>query len=183
MTLALPLTLPDSVQRVKAQADSLALSHELMHVQSDYYSMSLDERATLLKALSPAHLCKTIIFEITKHTDVSNPRYFCILVQYINKISSDKLGMLMRDLGPVKAGRKKYSARLVDPAVSEELTGFVTGGVSPLGMLNGMPIIVSDVIKELGFFYLGAGHIDYKISLNAKEFCEKMNAIVSDITV
>lgn len=58
-------------------------------VSSNYYNLSLDERAAFLGG-SAEQLCKSIIFENTvcEHeswTDKTNSKYYLVIVQYVGK--------------------------------------------------------------------------------------------------
>ncbi len=80
----------DPVDRVKQDLMSRAVySASFITVQSDYYDLTLDQRANLLKGSVP-QLCKSIIFENTacEHYDCSDPtnsRFYCVITQYVGK--------------------------------------------------------------------------------------------------
>jgi hypothetical protein len=90
----------DPVDRVKQDLIRRGVySASFITVQSDYYDLTLDQRAGLLKGVAP-QLCKSIIFENTAcdHNDCSDPtnsRYYCVIIQYIGKLSATRPFQLM----------------------------------------------------------------------------------------
>jgi hypothetical protein len=88
-------------------------------------------------------LCKSILFENTRFQpfhehqdplDVSNSRFYLVIVQYEDKINAQKLINYIRDnLGGGKIARKKYNFRLAPEEKAFELTGFIRNGVTAFG--------------------------------------------------
>mmetsp|Transcript_135155 Transcript_135155/g.252684 ORF Transcript_135155/g.252684 Transcript_135155/m.252684 type:complete len:92 (-) Transcript_135155:17-292(-) len=81
-------------------------------------------------------------------------------------------------------GRKQYNFRLVDEATNDRLSGYPHNAVTPLAMAADMPVVISDKILELadGTFWLGGGHVDLKMRVEAKNFVEIFAAASADIT-
>lgn len=72
----------------------------LYHVPENYYEMSLQQRATLMGAVSVNHLCKSMVVENVQydpespHAGTGNPfysQYYCVVLQYTKKLAADKL--------------------------------------------------------------------------------------------
>ena len=80
----------DPVDRVKMDLLQRGVyTASFITVQSDYYDLTLEQRAALLHGQVP-QLCKSIVFENTAcdHFDTSDPtnsRYYCVIIQYIGK--------------------------------------------------------------------------------------------------
>ncbi|KAI1309715.1 hypothetical protein EDD11_004057 [Mortierella claussenii] len=155
------------------------------HVASDYYNWPLEQRARVIACPSTFHLCKTLIFENTKFKQdenkaVDEDRYWCIIVQYEGAVNITKLEKAVRDR--TGSSRKATHLRIAPAEKSLELTGFVNNAVSPVGMRTNLPILISSAITELSppVFYLGAGHIDWKIALPIQGFVKKWNASIVD---
>mmetsp|Transcript_14975 Transcript_14975/g.12443 ORF Transcript_14975/g.12443 Transcript_14975/m.12443 type:complete len:137 (-) Transcript_14975:33-443(-) len=118
-------------------------------------------------------------------------RYVAVVVQYGQKLHKEKLGFAVRRIetermGLPAAGRKAFNMRMVEPEVSQKLSGFTHNAVTCVGMSTKMPIIISDrIIDDLPYedFWLGGGHIDLKLRLCKDEFLSVFNPIVADITV
>lgn len=64
-------------------------SGRFIKVQSDYYDLTLEDRAKLLHG-NTNQLCKSIIFENTScsHDNCNDPtdsKYYCVIIQYVGK--------------------------------------------------------------------------------------------------
>lgn len=95
-----------------------------------------------LNAPSEAHLCKSILFVNTRYQqgpaqsiwDPINAQYYLVIVQYVDKINTQKLNNYVHStLGGSQVSKKKYNMRLAPEEKAEELTGFIRNGVCPLG--------------------------------------------------
>ncbi|GJJ75940.1 hypothetical protein EMPS_08298 [Entomortierella parvispora] len=187
-TDVLPETIPDTTQKVIDDAQKRLPSQcRFFHVASDYYDWPLDQRARVMGCPSTFHLCKSLVFENTKwKQDESKPvdadRYWCVLVQYEGSVNITKLEKAVRER--TGSSRKGMHLRIAPAEKSLELTGFTNNGVSPVGMATDLPILISSRIAELSpaIFYLGAGHVDWKIALPTQEFVEKWGASVIDFS-
>ncbi|KAI8818929.1 uncharacterized protein EV422DRAFT_125553 [Fimicolochytrium jonesii] len=181
-------------RRRPAQAGLKALNlrdvARFVHVESDYYDWPLEKRATRLAAPSPSHLCKTILFENTKYKPVDgvnelNPlysRFYAVCVQYTDKLNAQRLGNFVKGLsGGLNKGReqprKNFNMRVASESSNEALTGFEKGGVCPFGMLQRVPIILTENITKLDppIMFLGAGHIDWKVGLPVDTFLDRQH--------
>ncbi|KNE62576.1 rho guanine nucleotide exchange factor [Allomyces macrogynus ATCC 38327] len=181
---------PATVQQVIAGLRALNLTHVacLYPVEHDYYHWTLARRMCRLNAPTRAHLCKSIIMENTRcpHNSIDDPafsKYYCVIVQYTAKLNTQKLFNFGRDLKQRSISKKNYNFRLVDPEISEQLTGYGTGGVSPFGMKSNVPIILAEAITKLDppVFWLGAGHIDWKVAVPASDFVATTGCYVTDL--
>ncbi|KAG0218776.1 hypothetical protein BGX33_005932 [Mortierella sp. NVP41] len=166
----------------KARTDGMPLN-----MPDDYYSWPLTQRAKVMGCPSTFHLCKTLTFENTKwKQDETKPvdadRYFIVVVQYEGAVNITKLEKAVRE--KTGATRKATHLRIAPAEKSLELTGFATGGVCAVGMKTDLPILLSAALAELSppIFYLGAGHLDWKIAVPFEGFVEKWNARVVDFS-
>ncbi|KAG0228322.1 hypothetical protein BGW42_002270 [Actinomortierella wolfii] len=181
-----PVNMPDGTLAVYNDAQKrLKDQCRFFYVDSEYYNWPLEQRARVLESPSTFHLCKTLIFENTKYRqDESKPidhdRYWAVIVQYEGSVNITKLEKAVRER--TGASRKATHLRIAPAEKSLELTGFITMGVSPVGMRTDIPILLSSAIAELDppFFYLGAGHVDWKVAVPVKGFLDNWNASVVD---
>lgn len=94
----------------------------MVRVVKNYYSQPLQSRATILQAASTAQLCKTIVMEnknfvqesATSELDISNSRYYCVVIQYEHKLDAEKLRDYVLALKPEgqRLARKRYHFHL-----------------------------------------------------------------------
>ncbi|KAJ2908320.1 hypothetical protein GGI21_003005, partial [Coemansia aciculifera] len=145
-------TTPPGVLRVIASlaAHGLSTVSRIYHVDSAYYTWPLYQRALVMLAPSPAHLCKSVIMENKRWKPSSaggGCQYYCVLVQYTQTIDTGALTDFVR--GGV--ARKNFNFRLSDRSL--ELTGFENNAVCPLGMTSssqeeGMPVVLCEAITS-----------------------------------
>ncbi|CAG8545754.1 6726_t:CDS:2 [Scutellospora calospora] len=182
---------PEVVKTVEKACNELGIRtiSRFYKVESDYYEWELQRRAFRLVAPSIDHLCKSVIFENTRciHDNIDDPlnsKYYCVIVQYIGSINTQKLMNFVRGLKNKSISKKNYNFRVADAEKSIELTGFENNGVSPIGMNKKIPIIISKSITELKppIFYIGGGHIDWKLALPIKNFINATKCLIADLT-
>ncbi|RUS25805.1 YbaK/aminoacyl-tRNA synthetase-associated domain-containing protein [Jimgerdemannia flammicorona] len=113
-----------------------------------------------------------------------NSKYYCVIVQYVASINTQKLMNYVRALNNNLISRKNYNMRLTSPENSLALTGFDYGGVSPIGMKQPVPVILSEAIVELQppVFFLGAGHVDWKIAMPIDDFLKATKCFMADLS-
>ena len=105
-------------------------------------------------------------------------------MQYAKRFSADKLKSWLYERNGGRIARKRFSVRLAEPADSERLTGYKTGGVSPVGVATPLPIILSHSIARLqpGLFWVGAGDVDLKLGVRTADFVRAYAPAVVDVT-
>ena len=162
----------------------------LRKVPSNYYDWSLAERAQLL-GCDKAHLCKTIMFKNTmcEHENSNNmydSKYICVVVQYCEKIASDRLRDFIHKLPPPeqRLSKKKINFQLAEEEISLKLSGYIHNAVTPLGMLAGMPVIICEACTRLSppFVWLGGGAVDVKLGITVADLAAATGAIVANIS-
>ncbi|KAI7886612.1 hypothetical protein K492DRAFT_203140 [Lichtheimia hyalospora FSU 10163] len=181
----------DSVGKVQKGCDQLGLTKvaRYHHVESDYYDWPLRQRAFRVLAPSPAHMCKTVVMVNQGYSEKLGldssvyPRYVCVVTQYIAPVNTVKLLDYYRGLVEKPAGKKFYNFRLAKHEASHHAPCFRTGGVTPIGMDQPIPIILAESITKLSpsTFVMGAGHIDWKITLPVQDFIKATNCHVLDL--
>ncbi len=72
--------------------------------------------------------------------------------------------------------------KMVSPDIFEELTGYVHGGCSPLGMRTKLPTIVDTSALEWDSIYLSGGRVGLIIDINPKILSSEVNARFENIT-
>ena len=170
---------PSEVLPVIQGIKELDLEQEtsLFQVDSDYYQWELEQRRQALDAPSIDHLCKSVVFENTKWkeddpNDPSSVRYIMVVVQYVDKINSQKLNNYVRALMEPPRSRKNFNMRVTGGDVALDLTGYSPGGINPFGLKTPLPIYITCNIDKLDppIFYLGGGHVDWKVGVKLEAF-------------
>ncbi|KAI9323151.1 YbaK/aminoacyl-tRNA synthetase-associated domain-containing protein [Dichotomocladium elegans] len=181
----------DSVAKVQEGCKAIGLSKvsRYSHVEPDYYDWPLRQRALRVLAPSEAHMCKSVVMVNQGYSDQFGlsddvyPKYICVLTQYIAPVNTNKLTAYFRSLIEKPPGKKFYNFRLAKAEVSFELTGFHTGGVCPIGMNTPIPVVLAESITKLEppVMCMGAGHIDWKLSLPVKDFIDATRCLIIDL--
>jgi len=88
-------------------------------------------------------------------------------------------GMLsLKGLAAAVAGKR---ADLVDPAVAERLTGYVVGGISPLGQRRRLPTVVDSSALDGDVLYVSAGRRGLEVALAPSDLVRATDAVVAPI--
>ena len=97
-----------------------------------------------------------------------------VVVQYKTRFDADKLKQWLVDQNRGALARKRVNIRLAQPEDSERLTGFKTGGVTPVCVATpALPIVLSHTIAQLRppLFWLGASDVDLKVCAAPAAVC------------
>ncbi len=77
-------------------------------------------------------------------------------------------------------GAKKAS--MADKHEVARVTGYVLGGVSPLGQKKRLATVIDSSAKSLQTIYVSAGRRGLEIELNPSDLCRLLNASFADIS-
>ncbi|KAJ2002851.1 hypothetical protein H4R26_003386 [Coemansia thaxteri] len=117
--------------------------------------------------------------------DPPQSKYYCVLVQYTQSIDTGAMADFVRStIMDQTTARKHFNYRLVAAEVSLELTGFGNNAVCPIGLAHPLALIVCQSIAKLQppVFWLGGGHVDYKLAVPVDRFIQATGCHVADIS-
>jgi Cys-tRNA(Pro)/Cys-tRNA(Cys) deacylase len=77
------------------------------------------------------------------------------------------------------AGGKK--ARLADPAAAERATGYVPGGISPLGQRRALPVVLDETARQHATIMVSAGQRGLEIEIAPADLVRAASATVAPI--
>jgi hypothetical protein len=132
----------ESMRRARREVEALGLySSRWVWVPEPYYTWPLEKRASMLKAPTTAHLCKSLLLENKKVTDKTHdfllhPRFVMVILQYEAELSTDLLTKSIRRLRPVEErldpSPSNFDWRVADPEDNDRITGYQFNSVTPL---------------------------------------------------
>lgn len=93
----------------------------------------------------------------------------------------------IRSLRPNVKDRLDYSQlldwRLAEPEDNDRITGFSYNSVSPFGLKEQVPIVLTKaVVRQPNCFWMGGGHKDLKLGMVPSDFIRAANCIIADVS-
>jgi Cys-tRNA(Pro)/Cys-tRNA(Cys) deacylase len=85
------------------------------------------------------------------------------------------------DLKALAAARGGKRARMADGAAAQRATGYVLGGISPLGQRGGLPLVIDDSVKRFETVYCSAGRRGLELELAPDDLIMLTEATVAPI--
>jgi Cys-tRNA(Pro)/Cys-tRNA(Cys) deacylase len=84
----------------------------------------------------------------------------------------------LKALAAAAGGRK---AVMADPAAAERATGYVVGGISPLGQRKRLPVVVDSSALAFGSIFCSAGRRGLEIEIAPADLVKVVQAVVAPI--
>ncbi|MBT2209845.1 MULTISPECIES: Cys-tRNA(Pro) deacylase [Actinomadura] len=114
--------------------------------------------------LPPEHVFKTLLTEVDGRLTVG-----------VVPVSAS---LDLKALAAAAGGKK---ARMADPADAERATGYVVGGISPLGQRRRLPTVLDASASALGTLYVSAGRRGLEIELSPADLVRLTGAVLAAI--
>jgi prolyl-tRNA editing enzyme YbaK/EbsC (Cys-tRNA(Pro) deacylase) len=201
-----------SMRRARYSVETTTILHYSAcwkFVPENYYDTSLEQRAKFLNAPSIHYLCKSLLLEnrkapedtaVTTAPDPTNPRFLLVVLQYASVLDVKKLTNAIRALRKDVQQRlddTQFDLRIASEYDNERITGYAHNSVTPFGMIcqrlcstkqennnsiYGVPIVLSDALVPLQFFWMGGGHVQLKLGMSLSDFCYAFDPIIADIS-
>ena len=125
------------------------------------------DEATAALGLDPARVFKTLVAEVTG-------RRTTLAVAVVPVAQQLDLKALAAALGAKKAA-------MADPAAAQRSTGYVLGGISPLGQRTALPTVVDASALTFPTVYLSAGRRGLQLELDPTDLVTVTGAQVAAI--
>lgn len=182
------ITVDESMRRARTDVEKKGIySATWKWVPASYYDWPLEQRAEVLGSPCTSQLCKSLLME-NRNSDGSNPtnpKFVLVVIQYEASLDARKLASAIRSLRPCVKDRLDYNQfdyRVASPEDNDRLTGFSFNSVTPFGLLQEIPIILTDAVIPLNFLWMGGGHVHLKLGMSVSDFLRATNPIVADIS-
>ncbi|MCL1066687.1 Cys-tRNA(Pro) deacylase [Shewanella olleyana] len=143
------------------------IAHEVLAYEHDASADSYGEEAVSKLGLPPAEVFKTLVV-------MADNKELVVAVIPVSK----KLNLKLM----AKAVAAKKSA-MADKVLVEKTTGYVLGGVSPLGQKKPLRTVIDSSAKVLTTMYVSAGKRGLDIGLSPSDLCTLTKASFADIAV
>ncbi len=85
------------------------------------------------------------------------------------------------DLKALAAALGGKRAVLADPAVAERSSGYVVGGISPLGQRTALPTVVDETVELFDTVVVSAGRRGLSVQLAPADLVRLTAAVVADV--
>ena len=127
---------------------SLGIAHTIHRYQHDPRHPSYGQEASEALGVPPERVFKTLIADIDGRLTVA-------VVPVAGSLDLKALA--------AAAGGKK--AAMADPAQAERASGYVTGGIAPLGLRRRLPVVVDETALGYATVFCSAGQRGMEIEL------------------
>lgn len=136
--------------------------HEYPH---DANASSYGEEAATLLGVNPSRVFKTLLV-------ATNDKKLAVAIIPVNNQLS--LKAIAKALGAKKTS-------MANPAEAEKATGYILGGISPLGQKKRLPFIIDNSINNFDTIYVSGGRRGLEIQLKAIDLISLCNAKLAEI--
>lgn len=140
------------------------IDHTLHTYQHDPRQASYGEEAAEVLGLDPAAVYKTLVAEADGK-----------LVVGVVPVS----GQL--DLKALAAASGAKKARMAEADAAQRATGYVLGGISPLGHRSRLPVVIDSSVHQHPTVHCSGGRRGLEIELAPADLIALTNAVVADI--
>jgi Cys-tRNA(Pro)/Cys-tRNA(Cys) deacylase len=130
----------------------------------DHANRNFGEEAATVLGLDAAQVFKTLMVDVDGHLTVA-------IVPVTGKL----------DLGALAAAVHGKRAVMADPAVAERKTGYLVGGISPIGQKTALPTVLDETAELFDAVFVSGGRRGFDIELAPSDLVAITAATVAAI--
>lgn len=134
--------------------------------QHDPSATSFGLEAAEKLGIDPSQVFKTLVAQVDD--------YFAVAIVPVNQQVS------LKSLSRVLNAKK---ATMAQPQVAARITGYVVGGISPLGQKVLLPTVIAESAQLLGTILVSGGKRGFDIELSPIDLAQLLQAKFADIAV
>ena len=138
--------------------------HTVHAYEVDAHATSYGEAAAAALGIEPERMLKTLLAEV-------DGRLVCGVVPSSGSLDLKALAMAL--------GGKR--AAMAEPAAAERSTGYVVGGISPLGQRTRLPTAVDETAELFDTVFVSAGRRGLSVELAPAELVRLTGAVLADL--
>lgn len=142
--------------------------HEVLEYQHDPAAESYGEEAAQALGLNPAQVFKTLLVSLSGHKST----LAVAVLPVTHKLSLKAIAKAV--------GAKK--AEMADPKLAERTTGYIVGGISPIGQKKALPTVIDDSARSLARMHVSAGRRGLEIALAPADLAALTRAVFAPLT-
>ena len=148
-----------------ALLDKQRVAHTLHSYEHDPRHESYGLEAAEALGLVPERVFKTLVAEVDGKLAVG-------VVPVTSQL----------DLKGLAAALKGKKAKMAVVADAERATGYVAGGISPLGQKKRLPVVIDSSVSEFETVFCSAGRRGIEVEIAPAELVRLTNAVVAPIS-
>ena len=133
------------------------------------YQHNVNAKSFGLEAAEKLNLAVHEVFKTLLVTDSKN--YYVAVLPVAHQLSLKKIAAAV--------GAKKV--QMADPKDAERLTGYLVGGISPVGQKKRLKTIICDSAKQLKSMYISGGKRGLDIGVKPQDLVHVLGAKFADI--
>lgn len=151
---------------VKA-AEKAGISYRLHEYAHDSANLSFGLEAAEKLGVPPARVFKTLLVCLNQ----DNKRLAVAVVPVDAQL----------DLKAMARACKAKKVAMAEPMVAERATGYIVGGISPLGQKRMLPTVLDQSVSEFDTVFVSAGRRGMDIELAGGELCSTCRASLAPL--
>jgi len=135
------------------------------NAQASSNAMSYGEEASFLLGVPPQQVFKTLLVSL-------NTNQLAVAIIPVSH---------QLNLKSVAKALHAKKASMADPQEAEKVTGYVLGGISPLGQKKRLPFVIDETAKDFKTVYISGGRRGLEIELAPQDLIQLCCATVANI--
>ncbi len=148
-------------------AKKAKVEHRVHEYRHDPAAESYGEEAALALDLNPEQVFKTLLVACNG----DNKQLAVAVVPVVGKL----------DLKAMASALRIKKVVMANPQDAERATGYVVGGISPLGQKKRLPLVLDNSATQFATIYMSAGRRGLEIEMAAADLVSLTNATLADI--